>query len=129
MSDMQQAAVEHLLLKLKQMGDEADGIASGQEAAAEGTSNYKRRLGHEESAEFHRALAEVVQQAIVAVQNNVPGAMPGFPGAAGAVWRDADGDSWTLCDDGRFRLWGGGNGVEPAEVARKYGPMTVAGGA
>ena len=129
MADMQQAAVEHLMSQLNKMIEDSERVASSQEAAAEGTHSYKRRLGYEESAEFHRAFAAVVRQAIDAVQNNVPGAMPGFPGAAGTRRSDADGDRWIMCEDGHFRLLNHNGAVRPDEVAKLYGPMTLVGGA
>lgn len=51
-------AAEHLVEKLQQMADDAMRTATSQEAAAFGTRNATRQLRYEESAAFHRALAE-----------------------------------------------------------------------
>jgi hypothetical protein len=51
---------------------------------------------------------------------------PVFPGTPGSRWRDADGDMWMLGDDGFMRLTY--KRTAPDEVAKTFGPMTLAGG-
>jgi hypothetical protein len=124
-----QEAVEHLVSKLGKMADDANRVAERQEAVAQDTPNYTRRVGHEQSAEFNRALAAVIRHSAGILQNNLPGALPGFPGPPGTVWNDVDGDRWVMCEDGYFRLFGRNGIVKPDEVAKLYGPMTPVGGA
>lgn len=60
-----------------------------------------------------------------------PGVLPPwFPGEPGSRWRDVDGDVWTHDDDGYVYMdrWPGEPG-SPELVHRKYGPMTLLGGA
>lgn len=57
-------AAEYLIEKLQKIATDATRVAESQEAAAEGTSNYKRQIGYEESAAFHRALAAEVQRVL-----------------------------------------------------------------
>jgi len=74
------------------------------------------------------AWRDAAVQAALAGQLVTPGGGE-YPGASGAVWHDADGEAWMLCDDGRMRLRDRGPGVDPGEIARIYGPMTPAGDA
>lgn len=57
------AAIDHLITKLGKDIADATRVAESQEAAAE-TVKYSSRQGHEESAEFHRALAGVLAEVV-----------------------------------------------------------------
>lgn len=113
-------AAEHLIEKLQQMADDAMRVAEQQDKSAEDEANYKRRIGHEESAAFHRALASEIDE----VLHKLRARSAGYPGAPGDAWQDNEGDVWVLCADGQMRM------VSPlvdscgsVAVAVAYGPL------
>jgi len=117
-------AAEHLIETLQKMHADAMHIATCQDAAAEGANSYKRQIGHEESAEFHRALASQVDEVLYKLHARAAG----YPGVPGDGWRDSEGDVWVLCADGMMRMlytdplpW------DPECLPGEYGPMEPVG--
>jgi len=117
-------AAEHLIEKLQKMHADAMRVATSQEAAAEGTNSYKRQIGHEESAAFHRALASEIDKVLYKLRARADG----YPGVPGDGWRDSEGDVWVLCADGMMRmLYTDPMPWDPEGLPGEYGPMEPAG--
>lgn len=117
-------AAEHLIEKLQQMHTDAMRVATTQAAAAEGTNSYKRQIGYEESAEFHRALASEIDEVLYKLRARAAG----YPGAPGDGWQDNEGDVWVLCADGMMRLLDNETTPRnPDDLASEYGPMEAVG--
>lgn len=113
-------AAEHLIEKLQQMADDAMRVAEQQDKSAEGEVNYKRRIGHEESAEFHRALASEIDEVLYKLRARAAG----YSGAPGDAWRDSEDDVWVLCADGQMRMAASlVDPCDPVVVAKSYGPL------
>lgn len=118
-------AAEYLIEKLQQMADDAMRVAAQQDKSAEGEPNFKRQIGHEESAEFHRALALEIDEVLYRLRTRGTG----YPGVPGDAWQDTEDDIWVLCADGQVRMAAGlVDPCDPVVVAEAYGPMTLVGG-
>jgi len=117
-------AAEHLIEKLQQIHADAVHIAAQQDSAAEREPNLKRRIGHEESAAFHRALASGIDEVLYKLRARVAG----YPGVPGDGWRDSEGDVWVLCADGMMRmLYTDPMPWDPEGLPGEYGPMEPVG--
>ena len=117
-------AAEYLIEKLQQMHADAMRVVTSQEAAAEGANNYKRQIGYEESAAFHRALASQIDE----VLHKLRARTAGYPGIPGDRWRDGEGDTWVLCADGMMRmLYTDPMPWDPEGLPGEYGPMEPVG--
>lgn len=74
-------AADHLIEMLERMASDATRTAESQEAAAAGTNSYKRQIGYEEAADFHRALAALLPQVVATIRNgNLDHACPNCDG-------------------------------------------------
>lgn len=117
-------AAEHLIEKLQQMHADAMRVAESRDAAAEGTNNYTRQIGYEESAAFHRALASEIDEVLYTLRARTDG----YPGIYGTGWQDNEGDVWVLCADGMMRLLDDETTPrDPDDLAGEYGPMEPVG--
>lgn len=62
-------AISHLTAKLNKIAGEASFLAQNSQSAAEEAATRKWRVRHEESAEFHRALAALIPQVVATIRN------------------------------------------------------------
>jgi hypothetical protein len=117
-------AAEHLIEKLQQMHADAMRVAVQQDSAAEREPNFKRQIGYEESAAFHRALASEIDEVLYKLRARTAG----YPGVPGDGWRDSEGDVWVLCADDTMRmLYTDPMPWNPDDLPGEYGPMEPAG--
>lgn len=74
-------AADHLIETLEKMAADATRVAQQQDKAAENKPNFKRRVGHEESAAFHWAMTALIPKVVATIRNgNLDHACPNCDG-------------------------------------------------